>query len=140
MTHIITVVAVGWLVSFLGQLPLGAMSLTATQIAVKENFTNAWKYAIGVALIEIVYLRLVLIGTDWVIKHQLFYEIFGWAAVLMFLIFGVISFISAIRHKEGEKILLLKNNIDRFFLGISMSVVNIAQIPFWFIWSAYVID
>ena len=58
----------------------------------------------------------------------------------MFLIFGLLSFISAIKHKEGEKTLLLKNNVDRFLLGISMSAVNIAQIPFWFIWSTYVID
>ena len=58
MTHIVTVILIGWVVSFLGQLPLGTMSLTATQIAVEENFKNAWKYAIGVTIIETVYLRL----------------------------------------------------------------------------------
>jgi hypothetical protein len=116
------------------------MSLTSTQIAVEENLKNAWKYALGVALVEIVYLRLVLIGTNWVTEHQLFYEIFGWAAVAMFLVFSVLSFISAIKHKEGDKPLLLKNKVNRFFLGISMSAVNVAQIPFWFIWSTYVVD
>lgn len=140
MLHIISVLCIGWLVSFLGQLPLGTMSLTSTQIAVEENFKQAWKYALGVAIIEVTYLRLVLIGTNWVTEHQLFYKIFGWAAVLMFLIFSILSFISAIKHKEGEKPILLKNKIDRFFLGVSMSAVNIAQIPFWFIWSTYVID
>jgi threonine/homoserine/homoserine lactone efflux protein len=140
MQHLIIVISIGWLVSFLGQLPLGTMSLTSTQIAVEENFKNAWKYSLGVALIEIIYLRLVLIGTNWVAAHQLFYKIFGWAAVVMFLVFCVLSFVSAIKHKEGNKPLLLKNNINRFFLGISMSSVNIAQIPFWFIWSSYVVD
>lgn len=140
MQHLIIVISIGWLVSFLGQLPLGTMSLTSTQIAVEENFKNAWKYSLGVALIEIIYLRLVLIGTNWVAAHQLFYKIFGWAAVVMFLVFCVLSFISAIKHKEGNKPLLLKNNLNRFFLGISMSSVNIAQIPFWFIWSSYVVD
>jgi len=140
MQHLIIVISIGWLVSFLGQLPLGTMSLTITQIAVEENFKNAWKYSLGVALIEIIYLRLVLIGTNWVAAHQLFYKIFGWAAVVMFLVFCVLSFVPAIKHKEGNKPLLLKNNINRFFLGISMSSVNIAQIPFWFIWSSYVVD
>ena len=140
MQHIIIVIVIGWLVSFLGQLPLGTMSLTSTQIAVEENFKNAWKYSLGVALIEIIYLRLILIGTNWVTAHQLFYEIFGWAAVAMFFIFSVLSFISAIKHKEGEKPLVLKNNINRFFLGMSMSALNVAQIPFWFIWSTYVVD
>jgi len=36
--HFIIILLVGWLVSFLGQLPLGTMSITSTQIAVEENF------------------------------------------------------------------------------------------------------
>ncbi len=140
MTHILFVVFVGWLVSFLGQLPLGTMSITTTQIAVEENYKNAWKYAIGVALIEIVYLRLILSGVNWITQNKLFYDIFGWVAVVLFLVLGVVSFLSAIKQKSNEKGLLLRNNLDRFWLGITMSAANAAQIPFWFIWSTYVID
>jgi len=140
MTHILIAFSIGWLISFLGQLPLGTMSVTATQIAIEESFRNAWKYALGVAIVETIYLRLVLSGVDWITKHQLFYNILGWAAVILFLILGIISFLSAIKQKEGEKPPLLKNKVDRFLLGISMSAINVAQIPFWFIWSTYVID
>lgn len=65
---------IGWLVSFLGQLPLGTMSITSTQIAVQENFRSAWKYALGVAIVEIIYLRLTLSGVNWIIRHELFYN------------------------------------------------------------------
>ena len=140
MMHILFVLFVGWLVSFLGQLPLGTMSITTTQIAVEEHYKNAWKYAIGVALIEIVYLRLILSGVNWITQNKLFYDIFGWLAVILFLVLGVVSFVSAIKQKKNEKGLLLRNNLDRFLLGITMSAANAAQIPFWFIWSTYVID
>ncbi len=130
----------GWLVSFLGQLPLGSMSITATQIAVQENFTNAWKYAIGVAIVEIFYLRLTLSGVDWMMQHKLVFEILGWLTVVVFLILGSISFITAYKQQKEKKALLLNNKIDRFFLGLSMSALNPAQIPFWFIWSSYLID
>lgn len=140
MPHFLSVLFLGWLVSFLGQLPLGTMSITSTQIAVEENFKNAWKYAIGVALVEIIYVRLVLSGVDWITAHPLFYTIFGWLAVVLFLTLGVLSFITAIKQKQNDKALLLKNNLHRFWLGVSMSAVNAAQIPFWFIWSTYVID
>ncbi len=130
----------GWLVSFLGQLPLGTMSITATQIAVQENFTNAWKYAIGVAIVEIIYLRLTLSGVDWMMQHKLVFEILGWLTVVVFLILGSISFITAYKQQKEKKALLLNNKIDRFFLGLSMSALNPAQIPFWFIWSSYLID
>ena len=49
------------------------MSMTATQIAVQENFRQAWKYSMGVALIEMVYLRAVLSGMQWIIGHQLLF-------------------------------------------------------------------
>ena len=130
----------GWLVSFLGQLPLGTMSITATQIAVQESFHNAWKYAIGVAIVEIIYLRLTLSGVDWIMQHGLFFKILGWLTVAVFLVLGTISFITASKQTPEKKALLLDNKIDRFLLGLSMSALNPAQIPFWFIWSSYLLD
>lgn len=131
---------VGWLVSFLGQLPLGTMSITSTQIAVQENFSNAWKYAIGVALIEIIYVRLTVSGVDWIMQHELVFQILGWLTVVVFLVLGVFSFIEARKQETEKKALLLNNNLHRFFLGASMSALNPAQIPFWFIWSSYLLD
>lgn len=130
----------GWLVSFLGQLPLGTMSITSTQIAVQENFRNAWKYTIGVALIEILYLRLTLSGVDWILQHKTFFIILGWITVIVFLVLGVVSFVTAFKQQTEKKALLLENNLSRFVLGLSMSALNPAQIPFWFIWSSYLLN
>src|SRR5690348_6791632 len=73
--HFVFICALGWLLSFLGQLPLGTISFTTTQIAVQENFSNARKFSIGVAIIEIIYLRLVLSGVDWIMEHKLFFSV-----------------------------------------------------------------
>jgi threonine/homoserine/homoserine lactone efflux protein len=138
--HFIFIFFLGLLLSFLGQLPLGTMSITATQIAVQENFTNAWKYSIGVTIIEIIYLRLVLSGVDWIMQHELFFLIIGWLTIVVFLVLGIISFITANKNEDGKKTLLLNNTLNRFWLGVSMSALNPAQIPFWFIWSSYFLD
>ena len=130
----------GVVLSFLGQLPLGTLSLTATQIAIQENFRNAWKYSIGVALIEMVYLRLVMSGMQWIISQQLVFTIFNWVTVVFFAVLGVLSFITAQKQEKGEKALLLNNRLDRFVLGMFMSALNPAQIPFWFIWTGYFIN
>src|SRR5487761_2332318 len=119
--HLISLLLIGWLVSFLGQLPLGTMSITSTQIAVQEGFTNAWKYSLGVAIIEMVYLRLVLSGVDWIMRHKLFFEILGWLTVAVFLVLGVLSFLAARKQNATHKALLLDNRLNRFFLGVSMS-------------------
>ena len=130
----------GFFLSFLGQLPLGTMSITATQLSVQENFSNAWKYAFGVTLIEMVYLRLVLSGVGWIMQHALFFRILNWITLIFFLVLGLMSFIAAGKQDTGEKALLLNNRINRFSLGISMSALNPAQIPFWFIWSGYFLE
>ncbi len=138
--HFIFIFFLGWLLSFLGQLPLGTMSITSTQIAVQENFNNAWKFSIGVTIIEMIYLRLVLSGVDWIMQHDLFFTILGWLTVVVFLVLGIISFITARKENGGKKTLLLNNKLNRFWLGVSMSTLNPAQIPFWFIWSSYFLD
>lgn len=140
MLHLLFIIAVGWLVSFLGQLPLGTMSITSTQIAVQENFRNAWKYAIGVAIVEIIYLRLTLSGVDWIMQHQLLFKILGWLTVLVFLVLGIASIVTAKKQDENKKALILENTLNRFLLGLTMSALNPAQVPFWFIWSTYLLD
>ncbi len=93
----------GFFLSFLGQLPLGTMSMTATQIAVQENFGNAWKYSVGVALIEMIYLRLVLSGMQWIMQHSLFFSILNWITLIFFLVLGIMSFIAAAKQEPAKK-------------------------------------
>jgi threonine/homoserine/homoserine lactone efflux protein len=128
------------LVSFLGQLPFGNMNLTATQLAVQEGLKNAWKYSIGIVIIEIVYLRLALTAMDWVVEHQLIFTIMSWLTVVVFLALGILSLIMASRQSKEMKGLLLNNNMNRFLLGVSVSAINPVQIPFWFIWSTQFIS
>ncbi len=131
----------GMTLSLLGQLPLGTISLTATQISLQENFRSAWQYSIGVALVEMIYLRAVLAGMRWITRHQFIFNIFNWLAVLFFLLLGVLSFVAARRlEKKDQKTLILRTRLHRFFLGMGMSALNPAQIPFWFIWSAYFLN
>ena len=130
----------GLMLSFLGQLPVGIISITATQIAVQENFRNAWKYSFGVALIEMLYLRLVLYGVQWIMHRSLFYSIFNLITVVFFVILGVAGFISAGKQDRNKKALLLNYGMDRFLLGLTLSAINPAQIPFWIIWTGYFLN
>jgi threonine/homoserine/homoserine lactone efflux protein len=131
----------GMTLSLLGQLPLGTISLTATQISLQENFRSAWQYSLGVALVEMIYLRVVLAAMRWITRHQFVFNIFNWIAVLFFLLLGVLSFVAARRlEKKDQKTLILQSRLNRVFLGMSMSALNPAQIPFWFIWSAYFLN
>ena len=140
MPDVIRVLLLGILVSFLGQLPLGNVNIAATQLNVQESQKNAWKFAAGLVVIEVIYLRLALTGINWVIRNKLLFVILGWTTVLLFLILGIASFIAARNQSQDKKALLLNNKLDRFLLGLSISAANPVQIPFWVTWSLYLIN
>lgn len=134
------IIFMGFLVSFLGQLPLGNMSFTSTQICIQEGFKKAWQYAIGVAIVEMIYLRLALTGMNWVVKHRVLFLGLGWLTVGLFLVLGILAFKAARKQKIEKKALLLNNKLNRFVLGLTMSALNPAQIPFWFLWTSTLIQ
>ncbi len=134
------IVLMGWLISFLGQLPLGSICLTSTQIFVQEGPKKAWQFSMGVALVEIIYIRTALSGIDWVYQHQTFFKIIGWVTVVFFIVFGVFTIAGAYKQQANKKGLLINNKLNRFLLGFSLSALNPSQIPFWLVWSTYVID
>ena len=140
MIELLKVFFIGFLISFLGQLPLGNMNLTATQLSVQENLHNAWKYGLGIVLVEIIYLRLALTGMDWVVEHKQLFKIMGWLTVILFVALGVLAFVMARKQTSAKKGLLLNNKMNRFLLGVVVSGINPAQIPFWFLWSTQLLD
>ena len=139
MIEIIKIFFTGLIISLLGALPLGSLNITAMQISVQENSRNAVKYSLGVALVEIIYVRVSLKGMNWVMENQRLFYILEWVTVLLFIVLAVASFITAGKSRD-QKNILLNNKMKRFFLGFTMSALNPVQIPFWFIWSTYLLS
>jgi|SRR5882724_9440523 len=140
MFSLLSLFITGMVISFLGTLPPGSLNVSAMQIAVGENVRSAARFALGVALVEIIYVRVSLLAMGWVTAHQSLFRLMEWLTVVLFLVLAASSFLTA-RKKAGEKkSLLLANTINRFWLGFSMSAVNPVQIPFWFIWSTWLLS
>ena len=57
-------------ISFLGALPLGSLNVSAMQVAVTENIKKAIQFSLGVALVEIIYVRLSLTAINWILANQ----------------------------------------------------------------------
>jgi threonine/homoserine/homoserine lactone efflux protein len=140
MFSLLKIALTGLLISFLGALPLGSLNIAAMQIALEENKKNAFAFALGVAIVEIAYVRISLQAMDWVMEHQQLFYSMEWITVAIFLILAGSSFWVAFKKQGAAKNILLNNKINRFWLGLSMSAINPVQIPFWFIWSTYLLS
>ena len=140
MTSLLLVLFMGWLVSFVGQIALGSMSLTSTQISMEEGVKPAMLFTWGVMVIEMLYLRVSLSGMDFIYQHPSIVRIIGWITAAFFVGLCGISIRSIIVFHEEKKSTLLDNSINRFVFGMMLSAANPGQIPFWLLWSNYMLD
>lgn len=135
MKKIIKIFSWGLVISFLGSLPLGTLNVAAMQIGIQESITNAMYFSFGSLLVEMIYVRLSLVGIDWVRKQKKLMKAMEWITLAIILSLAVGSFIAAIKDHGNTKNVMLQNNMHRFLLGMFMCAINPVQIPFWFGWS-----
>jgi threonine/homoserine/homoserine lactone efflux protein len=134
MKKIIKIFCWGLVISFLGSLPLGTLNIAAMQIGIQESIADALYFSFGSLLVEMFYVRLSLVGIDWVRKQEKLMKIMEWVTLAIIVALAVGSFIAAATN-EASKNVLLQNNMHRFLLGMFMCAINPVQIPFWFGWS-----
>ncbi len=105
------------------------------QIGIQESIKDAIYFSIGSLLVEMIYVRISLMGVDWVRKQEKLMKAMEWFTLLIIIALAVGSFIAAAKEGGVHKNVLLQNNMHRFLLGMFMCAINPVQIPFWFGWS-----
>ncbi|MBX2933748.1 MAG: LysE family transporter [Ferruginibacter sp.] len=135
MPKLLKVFCWGLLISFLGSLPLGTLNVAAMQIGIQESIKEAIYFSFGSLLVEMFYVRISLIGVDWIRKQERIMKLMEWLTLLIILALAAGSFWAAASKGDDAKNVFLQNNMHRFLLGMFMSAVNPVQIPFWFGWS-----
>lgn len=126
----------GMMVSFLGSLPLGTLNVLAMKISVEEGITYAIYFSLGSLLTEMIYVRISLVGINWIRKQKKLFQWLEWITLAIVIALAIGSFMTAINHDPSTG--NTENNlpdINRFLLGIFLSAISPVQIPFWFGWS-----
>jgi threonine/homoserine/homoserine lactone efflux protein len=124
----------GMMVSFLGSLPLGTLNVAAMQISVQESVQNAILFSLGSLTVEMIYVRISLVGINWVRRQKKLFRYMEWITVAIVLALAIGSFAAAMKPHAAKNV-VLNNNINRYALGVMLSAINPVQIPFWFGWS-----
>jgi threonine/homoserine/homoserine lactone efflux protein len=135
MQKLVKIFCWGLMISFLGSLPLGTLNVAAMQIGIQESIKDAVYFSFGSLLVEMIYVRISLVGIDWVRKQNKLMKAMEWVTLLIIIALAVGSFMAASKNGGNTKNVLLQNNMHRFLLGMFMCAINPVQIPFWFGWS-----
>lgn len=105
------------------------------QVSISEGYTEAIWFAMGVLLVEMVYVRISLVAMDKIRKQERIMKILEWITLFVIVALAVSSFIAASKNNPHAKSILLSSGMPKFVLGAIMSALNPMQIPFWFGWS-----
>lgn len=124
----------GMIVSFLGSLPLGTLNVAAMQISVQEGIKNAFYFSLGSLLVEMIYVRISMVGINWIRKQKKLFRWMEWITLGIVIALAIGSFIAAMQPNHPKNV-MLNNNLNRFLLGAMLSAISPMQIPFWFGWS-----
>jgi threonine/homoserine/homoserine lactone efflux protein len=124
----------GMIISLMGTLPLSPLNVTAMQISLQEGISNAMYFSLGTIFTEMVYVRISLVGINWVRKQKKLFRRMEWIALVLVSAFAAGSFYAATKEHDAPNV-MLNNNINRFLLGMLMSALTVMHFPFWFGWS-----
>ncbi|HEX4852353.1 MAG TPA: LysE family transporter, partial [Puia sp.] len=129
----------GMIVSFLGSLPLGTMNVTSTHIAVQQGIRPAFIYACGSMLVEIIIVRLALIGMNWLGARQKLFRILEMFTLTLIIFLAIASLVAAYRMTDFTNSLPIRISWP-FWTGAFLSLTNPLHLPFWLGWSTVLIN
>jgi hypothetical protein len=127
---------VGFLVSFIGSIPLGYLNVVGFQVYEKSGLSPTVLYLLGVISIEFFVIYFTLIFAKRLAENKkLTKYIEGFSIVFMFLLAFV--FFSSAKEKNDFS---TTYNYSPLLLGIVLSCLNFIQIPFWTGWNLWLLN
>jgi len=131
---------VGFLVSFIGSIPLGYLNIVGFEVFQKFGLNETIFYLLGVIIIEffVIYFTL-LFANQLIANEKLIKFIEGFSIVFMFLLaYGFYS--NATTATSSQSVLEKYVGYSPFVVGIVLSSLNFIQLPFWTSWNLYLLN
>ncbi len=133
-------ILVGFVVSFVGSIPLGYLNVIGFDIYNQSGLSSVIPYLLGVILVEIFVIYFTLIFAEQIMNNKkLLKYIEGFSVIFMFLL-AYIFYASSNNTEAQSTVLNEYQNRTPYFVGIFFSALNFVQVPFWVGWNLYLLN
>src|SRR3954463_5537717 len=124
-------IGVGFLVSFMGSVPLGYLNVIGYQVYIRNGMHDTIFFLLVVMSVEALVIYFTLISMDKLIKNKKILKwIEGFSVLFMFVIAYVFYASSSATVTQSE-ILNRYAAYPPYIIGIILSCFNFIQLPFW---------
>lgn len=136
---VLSVFCWGMMISFLGTLPPGALNMVTTYVSASNGILAGFSFAVGCIIAEMLFVRFALISLNWISRRQQLFRKLEWITILIILVLAILTFKAAIYHTAFSST-LPANFTHPFWSGILFSSLDPMKIPFWFLWSTFLMS
>lgn len=137
---IVQAVLVGFLVSFLGSIPLGYLNIIGYEIFSKSGVNSLLMYLLGVVVVEAVVIYFTLIFANRLVKNKKLMKTIDVFGILFLLFLAYFFFAHSNQDTNHQSYLDQYLHYSPFLIGLFLSSINFLQLPFWTAWNVYLIN
>lgn len=132
-------IIVGFLVSFVGSIPLGYLNVVGFKIYNSSGIIATFLYLLGIICIEFFVIYFTLIFANKLATNTKLLKFIKAFSVLFMFVLAYVFYSSG--NSDNVNSNVFKNAYDNWFLtGIILSCLNFIQIPFWLSWNLYLLN
>lgn len=130
---VLTAFGLAFLVSFIGTIPPGTLSLTIMQLGLNHRINVAWRMAFAAAIIEYPYAWIAVAFQDLLRQSITITHSFHLVSAVVMLSLGAFNLWSAARPSKFSQ----RFEASGFRKGMVLALLNPLAIPFWMAMTAY---
>ncbi|PWA09789.1 hypothetical protein [Flavobacterium laiguense] len=133
-------IIVGFVVSFVGSLPLGYLNIIGVEILSKLGMNPLLSYLWGVILIEAIVIYFTVIFSTQLAENKKLMKSIDFFAVFFLLLIAYLFFAYSNQTQQEHNYLEDYIQYSPFLIGMVLCGLNFLQIPFWMGWNLYLMN
>lgn len=131
---------VGFLVSFIGSIPLGYLNVIGYEVYSKTDMNTLILYLLGVITIEAIVIYCTLLFADKLSRSKKLMKFIDFFSIIFMLVLAYVFYSQSKSESSSESQLSGYIQYSGYLIGIIFSSLNFMQIPFWLGWNVYVVN
>ena len=130
-------ILVGFIISFIGSIPLGYLNLIGYQIYSSTNFNQLNLYVFGVLSVEAIVIYTTLKFSSKISMNPKWKNYISIFSFIFLLGIALLTYNSSSNESNALDKYNAYLSYSAFISGILLSCINVAQVPFWMSWNLY---
>jgi threonine/homoserine/homoserine lactone efflux protein len=128
---------IGFLVSFLGSIAPGIITLGIVNIGLRDGLMAALAFSLGAIIVEAFFVWVSLPGLSWFFKQKKWYNFLNWVSLTVMVMLTIGAGFALFSPKNtSSNVLFLPYGMLPIGAGMLVRILTPTFIPFWLGWNA----